>query len=69
MLHPASKSKIGDRTIEPYRTMLEEARRIGMSDTKILDHFSGQRFLMSPAEYEKFLRKLGLGKPSKKTSE
>jgi len=70
-LHPASgksaKAESGAGDIEAYRAMLEEARRMGASDSEILEHFGGQRFVMSPAEYEKFLRKLGL-KPSKKSS-
>jgi hypothetical protein len=66
MLHPASgKSRLEDITIDSYRAMLEEARRIGVPDSQILDHFSGQRFLMSRADYDGFLRKLGLGKPSR----
>jgi len=72
MLHPVSgknaKAESGDSDIESYRAMLEEARRMGASDSEILEHFGGQRFVMSPAEYEKFLRKLGLDKPSKKSS-
>ena len=69
MLHPASGKKraLEGNAIEAYKAMLEEARRIGVSDSEVMEHFSGQRFLMSPADYEKFLRKLGLGKkPAKR---
>jgi len=61
--------KFGDNPapIESYRAMLEEARRIGVSDSELLEHLSGQRFLMSPADYRKFVRKLGLSKPNKKS--
>lgn len=72
MLDPASGKSVrvefGDKSVESYRAMLEEARRLGVSDSAILDHFSGQQFLMSPSDYEKFLNKLGLGKSMKKSS-
>jgi hypothetical protein len=69
LLHPASKKSVqGDGSIEASRAMLEEARRMGVSDAEILEHFSGQRFLMNPIDYQKFLRKLGLGVPSKKST-
>jgi len=63
-----AQREFGDNpaSIESYRAMLEEARRMGMSDSEVLEHLGGQRFLMSPADYEKFLRKLGLG--NKKSS-
>ena len=61
-----AQGEFGDSAIESYRAMVEEARRIGVTDSETLEHFSGQRFLMSPADYEKFLRKLGLG--NKKSS-
>ncbi len=71
MLHPASRKNVkvesGDSTIESYRAMLKEARRMGVSRSEILEHFGGQRFLMSPADYKKFLRKLGLDKPGWKS--
>jgi len=56
--------EFGEGPIEAYQAMLDEARRIGVSDSEILEHFDGQRFLMTPADYEKFLKKLGLAKPS-----
>jgi hypothetical protein len=54
--------------IESYKAMVEEARRIGQSNPQILEHLRGQRFLMRPAEYKKFLKKIGLGKSNKKSS-
>jgi hypothetical protein len=72
ILHSASgkstQEESADGDIESYRAMLGEARRIRVSDSEILEHFSGQRFMMSSTDYEKFLKKLGLGKPSKKSS-
>jgi hypothetical protein len=72
MLHRASKRtaqrEFGDNAIESYKAMLEEARKIGVPDSEVLQHLGGQRFLMSPADYEKFVKKLGLGKPNKKSS-
>lgn len=55
----------GAAMVESYRAMLEEARRIGVKDAKVLEHLSIPRFLMSPTDYERFLRKLGLGKEKK----
>ncbi len=54
--------------LESYRAMLEEARRLGVPDAKVLEHLNTPRFLMSPAGYKRFVRKLGLGKPNKKPS-
>ena len=58
----------GDGTIESYRAMLKEARKMGISDSEVMEHFTGPRFLMSSDDYKKFLQKLGLGKPKKKSS-
>ncbi len=73
MLHPASgksaKGEFGGSSIEPYRAMLNEAKRMGVSESEILEHFNSQRFLMSRSDYEKFLRNLGLGKLSKNSSQ
>jgi len=54
--------------LESYRAMLEEARRIGVPDGKVLKHMNLLRFQMSPAGYERFLQKLGMHKPDKKSS-
>jgi hypothetical protein len=66
LLHPDSRKR-GEGETKAYRAMLGEARQMGVSDTEILEHFSGQRFLLSAANYGKFLRKLGLGKVRKKS--
>jgi hypothetical protein len=69
ILHPASKKSVqGDNSIEAYRAILQEARGMGVSDAEIVEHFSGQRFLMKPADYRKFLRKLGLVTARKKSN-
>jgi hypothetical protein len=54
--------------LESYKAVLEEARRIGVPDAKVLEHMSIPRFVMGPSDYEKFLRKLGLGKTNRKSS-
>jgi len=46
--------------LESYKSMLAESRRIGMSDKKILESMQLPRFMMSPAGYIRFVRKLGL---------
>ncbi len=46
--------------LESYRSMLAESRRIGIPDKKILENMQLPRFMMSPAGYIRFVRKLGL---------
>jgi hypothetical protein len=46
--------------LESYKAMLAESRRIGMSDKKILESMQLPRFMMTPAGYIRFVRKLGL---------
>jgi hypothetical protein len=46
--------------LESYRSMLAEARRIGTSDKKILEHMQLPRFMMSPKGYIRFVGRLGL---------
>jgi hypothetical protein len=48
--------------LESYKFMLQEARRLGVPDVKVLEHMAMPRFLMSSSDYEKFLQKLGLSK-------
>ncbi|MGP8124394.1 MAG: hypothetical protein ACLQEQ_00780 [Nitrososphaerales archaeon] len=54
--------------LESYKAMVKEASRIGMPDAMVLEHLNGPRFLMSPAGYERFLRRLGFGRPHEKSS-
>jgi len=55
--------------LESYRAMLDEARRLQVPPAKIMEHLNLPRFLMSPVGYKRFLRRLGLLGPSKKSSE
>jgi hypothetical protein len=54
--------------LESYKAMLEEAKRIGVPHAEVSKHLSLPRFLMSPAGYARFVRKMGLVEPNKKTS-
>lgn len=51
--------------IESYKAAIQEARRIGVTKTEILEHIGITRRLMSPEDYERFLHKLGLRKSAK----
>ena len=44
--------------LESYKAMVREARRIGTSNDKILEHLQIPRFIMSPRDYNRFVRKL-----------
>ncbi len=44
--------------LESYMAMMEEARRLKVSDVEALEHMNVPRFLMSSDDFEKFLRKL-----------
>jgi hypothetical protein len=44
--------------IESYKSMLDEARRLGISKSKVSERLQFPRFLMSEGDYEKFARKL-----------
>ncbi len=46
--------------IESYRAALMEARRVGLSDREILEHLGFMRFFLPAAEFQRFVRKLGL---------
>ncbi len=46
--------------LETYRSVLEEAKRLKIPREKIMDHLQLPRFFMSPAEYNKLMRKLRL---------
>lgn len=48
--------------LESYAAMVNEARRIGMPDKKILNHVQLMRFLMKPGDFASFLRRVGLAK-------
>jgi hypothetical protein len=59
-----AKREFWDTTalLKSYKAMLEEARQIELPDAKVMEHLGLPRFMMSPADYEMFLRKLGIGK-------
>jgi hypothetical protein len=46
--------------IESYKAMLEEARRLGVTHSKIMERFELLRFFMSPKDYQRFLKKLSI---------
>ena len=50
---------------ESYVAMLEEARRLKVSDAKVLEHMNIPRFLMGSNDFQKFLQKLKLRAPTK----
>jgi hypothetical protein len=50
----------GPGLVESYRAVLKEARRPRVPQAKVMEHLVIQRFIMSPAEYRKSLRALGL---------
>ena len=52
--------------LESYKVMVKEARRIGVTDAKIMEHLNGPRFLMSPLAYQRFLERLGLDRKHKR---
>jgi len=54
--------------VESYKAMLEEARRLRVPRAKVMEHLDLPRFMMSPADYQRFLRKLGLVKPGNRPS-
>ncbi|MGD0637127.1 MAG: hypothetical protein ABSA72_03695 [Nitrososphaerales archaeon] len=43
-----------------YAAMVKEARKLGLDDAKILDRLQLVRFMVTPPEYKKFLKALGL---------
>ncbi len=43
-----------------YASMVKEARRLGLPDSKIVHHLGLLRFLLPPPAYKRFLRGLGL---------
>jgi hypothetical protein len=46
--------------VESYKAMVEEARRMKMSDAQISERLQLPRFLMSSAAYARLMRELGL---------
>jgi hypothetical protein len=54
--------------VESYRAMLQEARRLRVPNAKAMEHLNLPRFMMSPADYQRFIRKLGLVEPGKRPS-
>jgi hypothetical protein len=55
-------TEFGDNPIvvESYKAMVEEARRIGTSDAKIMERLQLAEFMMSEEAFLRFLRVLGL---------
>lgn len=53
---------------ESYKAMLQEARRLRVPHVEVMEHLNLPMFMMSPAGHQRFLRKLGLVKPSKRSS-
>jgi len=43
-----------------YAAMVKEARRLGLADSEVMSHLQLPRFMMSPADYRKFMKALGL---------
>jgi hypothetical protein len=50
--------------LESYRAMVDEARRIGTPDSKIIERMQLPRFMMTEASFRKLLRALGLKPPA-----
>jgi hypothetical protein len=46
---------------ESYRSAVQEARRIGVSDSELMEHMIMPRFMLPPAAFKAFLKKVGLG--------
>jgi hypothetical protein len=46
--------------IKAYEGAVAEARRVGVSDSEILEHLSIMRFVMPPPAFEEFVKTLGL---------
>lgn len=54
--------KYSQALLDSYKALLEEAKRLGVPDAGIMEFMSIPRFMMDPADYTRFLRKLGLRK-------
>ncbi len=54
--------------VESYRFMLKEARRLRVPHARVMERLNVPRFLMDPADHEKFLRKLGLSDSKERPS-
>ena len=48
--------------VESYKVAVAEARRVGISDSKILRHLNALNFIMPPPVFEKFIWNIGLRK-------
>jgi hypothetical protein len=46
--------------IESYRAVVTEAERLGLSRSELAEHMIMPRFVMTPAEFRGFLKKVGL---------
>ena len=46
---------------DSFAAAVREARRIGVSDIELKNHLTTPRFLMSPTQFRKVLKKVGLG--------
>jgi hypothetical protein len=63
---PLAEGEFGESPLAlgSYRAMVEEARRIGVPDGKVLERLQLPRFMMSAPAFRKFVKALGL-KPGK----
>ncbi len=57
---PAVEFGDNPAVFQAYGAMVKEARRLGVADAKILGHLQLMRFMMSPPEFKRFLRGVGL---------
>src|SRR5271157_1639186 len=48
--------------VESYRAAVKEAKRLGVSESEFADHMFMPRFVMTPAEFRVFLKRIGLGR-------
>jgi len=57
-----TEEELGDNpmVLDSYKAMVEEARRIGAPDSKILERLQFAEFMMSDEAFRRFLRALGL---------
>jgi len=47
--------------VESYGASVKEAKRLRVSDSDLSGHMMMVRFAMTPAEFRRFLAKVGLG--------
>ena len=46
--------------LESYQAMVKEGRRLGTPDAKLMERLQLPRFMMSPADFRKFVKAVGL---------